>query len=160
MNFGFNFGFQGKINERINTCFDPVIVEGDWAGSNEPATNIVPAYTADGTLIYSYRMNTVTGDFVIKFGDTGNEKLDNVMLIIYKHDKYKVGMQWDESLNYYLGNDIDAAQYIGLEKDNIHCFESLVIPELLQHFTFETIGVTTWVGSIKGIQHGHYAIKN
>ena len=139
--FGFKFVGSGGSG-RVNMCFTPAVLQSsDWVGSDEPATNIEPPITASGEKIYSFRANTVNGDFVLKIGDTGVDMMDNVYLFIMAHNGMEVGLQWDEANKYYVGNDMDAAQYfltqVGLEL----CFHSYVVPDLLQHFTFETIEV-------------------
>ena len=126
-----------------NTCFTTVLQDGDWYGSDEPATNINPPNAADGTLYYSYRANAVTGEFRLRFGDAGDEELTNVLVIIYSHDNREVGLQWDSVNKYYTGDDLIAAQRIAALAGLKHCFVNLVVPDLLQFFDFSEIGVET-----------------
>ena len=127
---------------QTNMCFTPAVLQdGDWVGSDEPATNIVPPTTASGEKIYSFRANTTIGDFVLKIGDTGVDMMDNVYIFIVSHNGTEVGLQWDDTNKYYVGNDIDAAQYFLTQVGEELCFYGYVVPDLLQFFNFETIEV-------------------
>ena len=135
--------FLGAVSSAIKTnlCFDPVIQTGDKVGSDDPATNMDPAYTSTGTLIYSFQADTSTGDIILKLGDDGTTKEDNVFIISIKHNGTEIGLQWDDTGKYYIGNDIDIANDWAAEVGNKLCIGIFAIPDLLQWFTFETIEV-------------------
>ena len=122
-----------------NACFDPVLKNGDLVGTDEPATNLYPPHASDGTPIYSFTANVSTGDFILKMGDTGDIEIDNALFFVMRHNGMEIGMQWDETNKYYLGNDYDAAQYFNTKVSEKLCFTGFIIPELLQYFDFEKI---------------------
>ena len=124
---------------QTNICFTTVQQNGDWYGAD--AANIYPDTTSDGTPFYSYWANSVTGEFVLKFGAAGNTELTNVSVVIYQHNGREVGMSWDDTNKYYSGNDLIAAQYISSKLGEDHCFNTVVVPSLLQWFQFDSIGV-------------------
>ena len=134
------------LSDNYNMCFSPVLQSGYLVGSNYPSTNIQPPETADGTSIYSYQANIVTGEFIVKFGVTGNTHLftdatetNPINLIIYEQGSELVELMWDETLLYYSGVDLDSALALSEELGNDLCFSSIVIPKNIIHYTFEEI---------------------
>ena len=131
---------RGETN---NMCFTPVLQSGVIVGSDEPATNIIPTHTANGTLFYSFRAYTDSGDFILKFGDSGTAELDNVSIGIYEHGSLTVALEWDSVNQYYYGNNLEAALALEAVVDEKHCFTLDVVPDNLQKFTFEFIETET-----------------
>ena len=126
-----------------NTCFTTVLQSGDWVGSDEPATNIEPPTTSDGTLIYSFRANIVSGEWIMRFGASGDEKLENVSVGIYEHGYLTVALTWDPVNLWYDGDNLEAALELETLVGTEHCFKMSVVPDLLQKFSYEFIETET-----------------
>ena len=126
-----------------NTCFTTVLQSGDWIGSDEPATNIDPAHTANNILYYSFRANIVSGEWILRFGDTGNTKLENASVGFYDHRHLTVALTWDPINEWYDGENLEAAHALEALVGTEHCFLLTVAPALLQKFTYEFIETET-----------------
>ncbi len=127
-------------------CWTPLAQSGDWIGYNSgtPYGTLVPNVTSDGTFIYSYEANTVTGEFKIRFGVAGNEQLTNNQLIIYIHDTYgQVELFHDDVNLYYTGTNLELANKLLEDVGEKNCFISLAIPETLIHYDLATLATET-----------------
>ena len=109
------------------TCITSVVQDGDWVGSDEPATNIEPPETNDGIKKYSIRSNTVTGDIIVRFGDSGDEKPDGIGAIRFTVNGITVMLSWNDTDLYFIGNDIDIANYMLSEVGNKVCFRDILV---------------------------------
>ena len=134
---------KNKMSGGTNTCFTSVLQIGDWVGSDEPATNIEPPITSTGVLIYSFRANVVSGEWVMRFGDAGDEQLENVSIGIYEHEHFTIALTWDTDNLWYDGYNPEAALALETLVGEEHCFRMSVVPDLLQRFTYEFIETET-----------------
>ena len=60
-----------SLLNNVNMCFDILenTVDTIYTGS------LTPTHTADDTLIYNIQFDTATGEFIMQFGDTGEDEL-------------------------------------------------------------------------------------
>lgn len=141
MKFGFNFGLIGGSRDRIYTnCWDTLIQLTDgWYGydtDQTPTGVLVPSVTSSGSTIHAYKFNTTTGEFRLEIGAAGDEELENTSMVLYQHGSDSIELFFDDVNNYYTGIDVYLASKVASEVDTKSCFNSLVVPELLIHYTY------------------------
>ena len=135
-NFGFNFGLLGGAGGAPgnNMCWTTLEDTGTvYSGTVSPAT------TSDGTTIYNVQFDTSDGEFIMQFGDAGDEELDNTALITFTYKGgYELPLYWDATNEYYSGTDTDLATEIALLVDEKVCFGAYVTPDLTIWYDFIT----------------------
>ncbi len=149
MNFGFNFGFLGSgLGGGTTNCFNPLVKNGDMIGfdTSIPFGSIDPSETPTHQVIYAVYADTSNGDFVIRFGALGNEKVSNTDHIVITFDihniNYHLFVNWNVTNNRYEGNDKNASDAWLGEVGNNSCINISAIPKLLIYYNFRTLGVT------------------
>jgi hypothetical protein len=138
---------SGSDTSIINACFKVgeddtgtwIIYELGLFGS------VIPQYTSDGTLIYGYKADKTTGDFIMMFGDSGNIKLTDIDEIVIEDKKYgyeEVAL-WDDTLKAYTFTDLDYVTDISKEYDTNGefdlCIKVFYMPDTFIFYIFDGI---------------------
>jgi len=148
MRFGFNFGlFGGSSGASAKTlCIQGVIKDGDFVGTAEPAANVDPTHTSDGTLVYSIRAHISTNDVKLRLGANGDEQIftdathANPMSIIdLKYGQYEVILTWDATAKLYAGNSLGITETMNAAVGSDYCVKTVITPDLIIHYDFKEI---------------------
>ena len=145
MKFGFNFGLLGKGKGGLSytNCLMPLIQLTDgWYGfdiGQSPTGVIDPTHTSDLQLVYAFKFDTVSGDWILQFGDAGDELALNAHTGVIQFeidDADNVLLTWNEANLRYEGNDVGTAEAVVVELGNEVCFASVLVPRVLVWYDF------------------------
>jgi len=151
MLFGFDIQLGG-IGSGVGTsesdiCIVVMGTDGDKRGHIPGSgSEISPNATYAGLNIYEASWDIVTGEFIISFGDSGNDELANVVQIVIEHPNRPDANStvWNSTDTEYNFTDLDLAQWIGsdLEKS---CFLIDIQPIVLMKLIFNKplVGIGT-----------------
>ena len=132
--------------ESTNICITQIGYDGTtWYGfSQDYVSAISPTEARDGTPIYAFEW-TAAGDFRIRWGDTGDQKLTGFNeLLIYPEAQHTADVAvWSELNKQYEFDNLEWATnlieaYNNGELDQ-GCFNITGIPDLMLWYTFESI---------------------
>ena len=118
MKLGLNLNIKNNsVMYKSNICIIIIGTSGDWRGHISGSGSVIsPGSTFAGISVFEYKWNIVTGEFVISFGDTGDDELANTTnsILIY-HPKVPDGNSaiFDISNTDYRFTDLVLAEYIG-----------------------------------------------
>ena len=138
--------FQSEGGDLANVCITQIGYDGTtWYGfSKDYVSTIDPTHANDGTPIYAFEWNAA-GDFRIRWGDLGDQKLTGIdpILVYPKHQNDADLAYWDdidkqyEFVNVKWATDLIEAYNTGnLTKG---CFGMSGLPDLFLHYTYEVI---------------------
>ncbi len=96
---------------------------------------VIPTHTAGGVLVYSFYWDITTGQFIMQFGDAGDEKLENTMQILAV-GKQKLVLIYDEVEQYYTATDKEVSDGITAAVGEVVCFMFYVVPDLMIHYKY------------------------
>ncbi len=126
-------------------CWQPLIQLPDggygYDFGQDPSGVLVPASTSSGQKIYSFRFYS-TGEFIMEFGDAGDEPIPNATQSIITFDLENVNnvlIQWNEINLRYEGNDISVATQLNDHIDEVICLGAIAVPKLLIYYDFATL---------------------
>jgi len=140
-------GFTSDASIPTN-CWTPLIqlLDGGYGmdeGQLEDNGTMFPAHTSGGLLIYSFRFYT-TGEWILQFGVAGDEQMPNNQQGVIQFglaDTENILLIWDDTLNYYVGNDTGTATEVIKKVGQEVCFTATIIPDLLVQYTYSEIEV-------------------
>ena len=138
MKFGFNFGLLGKGGGgayATNACFSPVGNSGTLYGTVGVYT-LTPALNVYGQPI-KLTVDTSNNDVIIKFGAGGDEPLPEPGDIFIMEGSINVGLTWNVTHKYYIGNSPEITTAISSATDI--CVGIYEYPNLLIHYTFSEV---------------------
>ena len=125
-------------SDSFNTCITQIGYDGaEWYGfSQDYVSTIDPTHTADGTPIYAFECNA-SGDFRVRFGDTGDIKLVGFDQFLVNEDL----AVWSDTTKQYEFSNVDWATEIINEHTEPLCFNMSGLPTDTPFiwYTFEEI---------------------
>ena len=134
----FKFGLLGKgIGVFAHTnCLIPLIQLTDgWYGfdtAQTPTGVIDPTHTESLLLRYSIKFDAISGDWIVQFGDAGNEKSESVDNGVIEFDidgADDILLTWSEVNLRYEGNDLTTAGVVADEIGSEVCFATVFIAD-------------------------------
>ncbi len=144
LGFGFNFANSGTSSD-ADICIVVMGTSGDWRGHIAGSGSIItPNASMGGLDLYEYKWNIVTGEFVISWGDTGDDEVDNLRYMLIAHPKVpdKNETTWFTTTTDYRFTDLELAQYIDDDVDRA-CFHVELMPVIAIIFDFSVINTGT-----------------
>ncbi len=128
-------------------CILVMGTSGDWKGHITGSGSVInPNATYMGLDIYEYKWNVVTGEFIISFGDAGNDEITNIIQLSVSHTARpdRNSASFDDTETAYTFTDLDLAQWVGSDLAR-SCF--LVEPQFeeILRYNFGTVTVGTGV---------------
>ena len=136
-----NFGLLGKNRTLFNMCVLES-TDGTWYGydSSVPFGSVDHVYTKDDTFTYAVKWQA-DGTILMKFGDAGNEQLNDVDGILVRNDQRSILLQWDDLTKDYRTTDVPLTDYLiaDYEEDKKRCFIAEILPALIIEYIFAEI---------------------
>jgi len=127
-------------------CIQGVIKDGDFVGTAEPATNVDPTHTSDGTLVYSIRAQISTNDVKLRLGTNGDEQIftdathTNPMSIIeLVYGQYAVILTWNATAKLYAGSSLGITETMNATVGSNYCMKVVIVPDLIIDYDFEEV---------------------
>ena len=150
MHYHFFYPYAGSDGVVLPTnCWTPLkqdAVTSTIYGHNiaDSRDYLIPKITADGQyLITIYEFDTADGVFNLQLEKVSNPgvpvKMDNVDVMVHETDYGYISLVWDTIS--YKGTDTAIADSLALLVDTVVCVKVVIVPELMIHFSYETIGV-------------------
>ena len=135
-------------------CWEPLIqLTNGWYGNDDAQGEgvINPNITSAGKHIYAMKFDTISGDWIIQLGVAGNEQADNVDEIVLAFSAGNVLLAWNGVNLRYEGNNQELAVALIEDVGTDVCIGAVAVPEMVIHYTFETLGIVEEVGMFTSI---------
>ena len=141
-------GFEVDIREVFlsDICLVELGLDGDWIGHITGIESLItPNATYSGLDIYEYKWNTVTGEFIISFGDLGDDEIDNIVQLSIYHPSRpdRNTAYYDEAQTAYTFTDKDLATFIGSDISRA-CFK--IEPQFIENMRIVFGDLLTGIG--------------